>query len=132
MTLDIARRFEREGEASLVDQLIDAAAGHGHAVCGLGPTIEALDMRIVHTLVLADDLRARGGECRNCGWLVPEIVTSCPACGHEVRADDDVIDLAVRHAIEQRATVEVVHDEAARRLASACNGIGGVVRFRQG
>ena len=132
VSLDVERQVEREAEAGLVEQVIDTAAGRGPAVCGFGPTIEALGMKIVYTLVLADGLKARGGECPNCGWLVSGIVTTCPACGHEIRSDDDVIDLAVRRAFEQGAQVEVVHEDAARRLASACHGIGGIVRFRQG
>jgi peptide chain release factor subunit 1 len=132
MSLDVERRIERDAEATLVTELVDAAAGHGYAVCGLGPTIDALGMKTVYTLVLADGLRAQGGECPNCGWLVVGVVASCPACGHEMRSDDDVIDLAVRRAFDQGARVEVVHDDAARRLASACHGIGGIIRFRQG
>jgi hypothetical protein len=82
--------------------------------------------------VIADGLRARGGECPNCGWLVSGAVEACPACSNELRADDDIIDLAVRRAFDQSANVQVVHDEAADRLASACQGVGGIVRFRQG
>jgi peptide chain release factor subunit 1 len=132
MSLGIERRIEREAEAALVDELIEVAAGHGFAVCGLAPTIEAVAMGIVHTLVIADDLRARGGQCPNCRWLVTGNISTCPACGHAIRSDDDVVDLAILRAFEQHARVEVVHDDAARRLASTCHGIGGVTRIRQG
>jgi len=45
--------------------------------------------------------------------------------------DDDLVERAIKRAIDKGGEVDVVHNAAARRLSEACNGIGGLLRFGQ-
>jgi hypothetical protein len=107
---------ERAGEARaraeerLIDRLVERVreglGPSGHAAAGLPDTIEALNEKRVHILLFQDGFSHPGTECPNCGLLVPEQVDICPACEHQTRRVDNVVDAAVQRAIEQRAQVE--------------------------
>ena len=112
---EIAKRAGEKARASAEDRLIDrlvervrAGLGpSGHAAAGLPDTIEALNEKRVHILLFQEGFSHPGTECPNCGLLVPEQVDICPACEHQTRRVDNVVDAAVQRAIEQRAQVEV-------------------------
>jgi peptide chain release factor subunit 1 len=131
-TLEIERRVERQAEERFVTDLLDAVGARGLGSCGVTPTLAALQVGAIHTLVVADGLRVAGGECPNCGWLQEGANATCPIDGTELRADGDIVDIAARRTLETEGDVEVVHDEAARRLTEQCGGIGAVLRFRAG
>jgi peptide chain release factor subunit 1 len=130
LTLEVERGVERDAEKRLVEQLLDVAGGGGRATCGPDATIDALVLGEVRTLVLADGLRASGSECPNCGHLEWGTPAKCPVCGHALRPDEDIVDRLVQRAAGQGGEVEIVHDEAARRLTDSCRGVGGLLRFR--
>jgi peptide chain release factor subunit 1 len=131
MSLGIERGVERQAEERLVDELVETAGSGGRASCGLGETAEALTLGQVRTLVVADGLRTEGSACPNCGWLEWGTVARCPICSHAMDTDDELVERAIKRAIDQRGEVEVVHDKAARRLSEACSGIGSLLRFGQ-
>lgn len=129
-TLEIERHVEREAEKRLLEELIEAAGGGGRATCGVEPTLEALLMRAVQTLVVADGVHVGGAECPSCGVLAPEGVQTCPACGATMRPVHDLFHRAMERAREQAGRVEVVQGEAARRLLEAGGGLGALLRYR--
>jgi peptide subunit release factor 1 (eRF1) len=131
-TLEVERRVEREAEGQLITDLLDAVEVDGLASCDLVPTIHALELRAIRTLVVADGLRIAGSECPDCGWLEEGTVAICPIDGFSMRANDDIVDVAVRRTLVAKGTIEVVHDTAARRLIESCGGIGAALRFRAG
>ena len=131
-TLEIERRVERQEEDALVTELLEAVGARGHGSCGVADTLQALQLGAVHTLVLSDDLRVSGSDCPNCGWLQEGSADACPICGTSMRTDVDIADIAARRTLETAGGVEVVHEDAARRLTERCGGMGAVLRFRAG
>jgi peptide chain release factor subunit 1 len=129
-TLEIERRVEREVEERLVAELLEMAGAGGRATCGVVPTLDALWLGQVQTLVVAHGTHAAGSECPNCGRLEPASVTTCAACGLPVRPVQDVFHRAMGRAREEAGRVEVVHDDAARRLREAGDGLGALLRYR--
>jgi hypothetical protein len=129
-TLEIEAGVEREAEDRLLDELFETAGAGGRATRGLAPTLEALWLGEVRTLVVADGAAREGSECPRCGRLEPGAVATCPACGSAMRQVHDVFHRAMARAVEQAGRVEVVHGEAARRLLQAGDGLGALLRFR--
>jgi peptide subunit release factor 1 (eRF1) len=130
ITLEIERQIEREAETGLLDQLLDTVRAGGRATCGIAPTLQALYIGSVHTLVVSDGLHLEGSECPACGQLWPGILPTCPGCDTPMRSVHDLFHRAIGQAHAQAARVEVVHDEAARRLQEHCGGLGARLRFR--
>ena len=130
ITLEIERQIEREAETGLLDQLLDTVRAGGRATCGIAPTLQALDIGSVHTLVVSDGLHPEGSECPACGQLWPGILPTCPGYDTPMRPVHDLFHRAIGQAHGQAARVEVVHDEAARRLQERCGGLGARLPFR--
>jgi peptide subunit release factor 1 (eRF1) len=129
-TLEIEARVEREAEERLIQELLETAGAGGRATRGLAPTLEALWLGEVRTLVVADGAEAEGSECPRCGRLEAGDIATCPACGNAMRSVHDVFHRAMARTIEQAGRVEVVHGDAARRLLEAGGGLGALLRFR--
>ena len=129
-TLEIERSVERAHEQRLLIELLDTAAAGGRAIAGLGPTLNALWLGEVQTLVVAQSATRPGSECPNCGRLEPAETGVCPACGTALRHVDDLVERAIERTLEQGGRVEVLHGEAARRLQAEGEGLGAFLRFR--
>jgi peptide chain release factor subunit 1 len=129
-TLEIEQRAERESEEGLATTVIDAAKSNGPGACGITATLEAVWLRQVLRLVLADGLTAAGSECPVDGRLYPDPPGPCPMCGAETLPVGDIVDRAAQLTLEQDGEVEIVHGEAAQRLRDACDGMGAALRFR--
>ena len=121
-------QHEREVEARLVEELLREASSGGRAICGVVATLDALWLGQVQTLVVADGVHPGGSECPGCGRLQPGSFVRCPTCDTPVRAVHDLFHRAMGHAREQASAVEVLHDEAARRLQAAGDGLGAMLR----
>ena len=130
MALDVERRIERQAEERLVRELVEQAGAGGRATLGVPPTLEALGKAEVLTLVVAGDVRLPGSECPNCGWLDAGSPGACGICGTPMHAVHDLAHRAMGRTLEQAGSVEVVHDEAAKRLQAAGGGLGALLRFR--
>ena len=129
-TLEVERGVERAVEQGLLDELLELAGGGGRAACGVDPTLTALWLGDVQTLVVADGTAFAGSECSNCGKLEARTLDRCPACGEPMRAIENLVHRCTARALEQDGSVEVVHDEAARRLQQAGSGMGALLRYR--
>jgi peptide chain release factor subunit 1 len=130
MTLEVEQRIRREAEIGLVEDVIERSAVHGLGACGKAPTVDAVGLGEVATLVLADGPPEPGSVCRSCGWLGWGTLTTCPVCGAALDPVADIADLLIRRALDRGGQVEVVDGEAAVRLAMACDGTGAILRFR--
>jgi len=96
----------------------------------VAPTLDALGLGSVRTLVLAEALHDGGSECPSCGRLEPGSVAKCPTCGAAMRPVHDIFHAAARRALLQAGRVETVHGEAARRLQEKCGGLAAFLRYR--
>jgi peptide chain release factor subunit 1 len=129
-TLDVERQIERQYEERLLDDLFETAGAGGRAVLRLAPTLEALWLGEVQTLIVAAGIHGGGCECPSCWRLAPENVRSCPACGTPMELVHDLFHRAMGRTAELDGSVEVVHDDAARRLVERDEGIGAMLRYR--
>jgi peptide subunit release factor 1 (eRF1) len=107
------RLLERESEERLVEQLVGEARARRRATYDLAPTLDALWLGDVRTLVLSHGVRAAGSECPSCCRLEPGTATACLACGTPMTPVHDVFDWAAERAVRLAGTVEVVHGDAA-------------------
>jgi peptide chain release factor subunit 1 len=130
MTLEIAQRAESESEEGLVTSVIDASKSSGPGACGMSATLEAIWLRQVLRLVVADGLTAAGSECPVDGRLYRAPAGPCPMCGAEMLALGDIVDRAAQLTLEQDGEVEIVHEGAAQQLHDACDGMAAALRFR--
>jgi peptide subunit release factor 1 (eRF1) len=125
--LEAAGEAERRQESDLVEEVIDRAAKNASAVVGLASTLGELTRQDVHILVMARDVEARGRKCDNCGVLLPPEDTTCTSCGARTR-EVDLHAALPGYALERGAQVEVVHGQAASRLAES-QGVGALLRY---
>ena len=104
--LTVEQGIERAKEAAAVAQLRDAVGAHGRGAAGLNAVLAALGERRVATLLVSQGYGEAGWTCPSCGGLC-ERGPACPVDGETMSRVDDVVDLAVQHAMAQGAKVEV-------------------------
>jgi peptide chain release factor subunit 1 len=126
--LAVGQAWERERDARRVGDLLDASNAGGLAVVGLEPTLEALMLGQVHTLVVHAAYRVAGGICRQDHYL-SSYVKTCPICGSPMTPTDDLVEEMVEEALLQDA--ELAHVAAAPAPFTRL-GVGAVLRFRLG
>jgi release factor family 10 len=109
------RAIEEREELVTVQRLLDA--GPTRSAWGVRPTLDALRVGRVMTLIAEDSFARPGARCGNCGALLEPPVQRCPVCESEaVEAVEDVVELAIEHALEERSALEIVRSAAARQL----------------
>jgi peptide chain release factor subunit 1 len=128
-TLPIAEAYECDSEMQTVNEVITAAAKHQRALVGLGHALKAVNSERVWQLIYAEGFASPGFECSKCSALFSIENPACHYCGAAVRPVNDVVELAVEHALRTGAKVEVVTGEAAASLSTA-GGIGAFLRTR--
>jgi len=125
-TLQIIRAHQHAEEDALVERMITAAAKGEAGAIGLADTLDALQQERVHILLVGEGFEAAGARCTNCGYLSPDLTTTCRYCHSPMRPNDHIVDAAVRRAIERGVPVRIVVGNAA--LARAGN-IGAILRY---
>lgn len=127
---EVINRLEAERQKGLVNALANDAQKKGvTGTLGFSDTLLALAEGKVMTLIVAQDFRAQGYQCENCGYLTADKVAPCPVCGHQMRRVGHAVDLAIRKALQNSAQVETVHMPEAARQLKALGGIGAMLRF---
>jgi peptide subunit release factor 1 (eRF1) len=122
------RAIEAREESATVQLLLDA--GPKGSAWGEQPTLDALREGRVMTLVVDDIYAKQGARCRNCGGLWASVPPSCPACGSTaVEEVEDVVELAIEQALEERAALELVHSAAARQLMTKLGSMTALLRW---
>ena len=128
-TLEIERRAEQDLEQRLLEELLDTARADGRATSGLTPTLDALWLGDVRTLVVAERAHVEGSECSSCGRLEAGALDRCRACGQVMRPVHDLFHRAMARTLEEAGNGEVLHNDAARRLQETAGGLGALLRF---
>lgn len=108
--LEMAQSFEREDERRKVHRLLELNNAGDKGVLGLEPTLEALMLGQVHTLVLENDFRSPGYVCPEDHFL-STYLTQCPLCNGHMEEFSDIADEMVEEAVSQNAEVEHVFEE---------------------
>lgn len=113
----LLRAAAAERQQSALAQLPEQGA------CGLQPTLASLHERRVRVLLLREGLEHAGAECPHCG-RAEAAPGRCELDGTPMDPEPNVIDWAVRRAIDQEAAILALHDGLER-----CKGIGALLRF---
>jgi peptide subunit release factor 1 (eRF1) len=121
------RAIEAREEVTTLERIF--AAGPDEASWSERATLEVLWQRRVMTLAVDDGLCRPGARCRQCSSLWDEILPTCPTCGSAaLETVDDVVELAIQQALEQRASLELVRSDAARRLMAERGAMAALLR----
>lgn len=121
---------ERRGRETLelLQSIYGESQRNGLGAVGLGNVMAALERGEVETLLIGDQELGSGAECTNCRHLMPEGVSKCEICNHEMRVFENAAECLVRKAIAgNNVDLEILRDNP------QLNGLGGVaaqLRFR--
>ena len=99
------------------------------AVAGLDDTLDMLNQQRVMTLVVDDGQTIAGGVDPSSGMLTTQTEGTYAATGGEISAVPDLIELMLDKAMEQGATLELVHSEEARKALAEHGPAAALLRF---
>jgi hypothetical protein len=120
--------IEEREEIATVQRVLDA--GPNRAAWGVQPTLDALRLGRVMTLVAQDAFAQPGARCSNCGALLGTPVQRCPVCESDaVKAVDDVVELAIEQALEEKSVLEIVRSSTAQQLMTTIGPMAAVLRW---
>jgi peptide chain release factor subunit 1 len=120
--------IQRETEAALVNQLLDASA-KGLVALGWDDTLSSLQEGRVHKLVLSTERTRAGRACPAGHTATIEPLAACPFCGGPLDPVADLAEWAVEKALDSDARIETMHAYAAEALGERADGIGAVLRW---
>lgn len=122
------RAVEEREEIATVQRIRDQ--GPQRAAWGVQPTLDALRVGRVMTLAVDDQFAKPGARCGNCAGLWAIVPARCPACGSAaIEAVEDVVELAIEQALEERSALELVRSAAARQLLAEPGPMAGLLRW---
>ena len=128
---DAAEPVQREVEAreeietmGKVQELLST-----RAVAGLDDTIDMLNQQRVMTLVVDDGQTIPGGVDLVSGMLTTQTEGTYAATGGDVQPVADLIELMLDKAMEQGASLELVHSDAARQALQEHGPAAALLRF---
>jgi peptide subunit release factor 1 (eRF1) len=122
------RAIEEREEVATVQRLLNA--GPDRSAWGVQPTLDALRLGRVMTLVAEDALARPGARCHNCGALLGTPLPRCPVCESEaVESVEDVVELAIEQALEEKSVLEIVRSGAAQQLMTKIGPMAAVLRW---
>jgi peptide subunit release factor 1 (eRF1) len=110
----------------LAEAIITGAAKQADGVVGLEATLEAVHAGRVQTLAIEEGLHAAGHRCESCGHVTVQAGDTCALCGGALAEMRDVIEHAVRQAVEQAASIEFLEEDTP---LGEHGGIGALLRY---
>ena len=129
--LRAAAPLMEEGERRHIDERVDRlrqGAANGTGVMGLTDVLGALNRRAVETLLVPRGYGLPGAECPQCGLLATaDAPSECPADGTRLSPRDDIVEPALRLAVEQSAEVLYLREDPDR--PPPIGEIAAVLRF---
>jgi hypothetical protein len=117
---------EQQRERDALDQMAAGIATGGRGTGGAEATLEALNERRVHVLLLDSGFDRPGSRCSRCGLLSPETNGPCPADGTALTEVAHLREAVVESALAQDAEIVVV---SRFPDLGPFGGIGAVLRF---
>ena len=116
-------------ERQALDRLQEGVSKGTRGVAGLEGVLGALNERRVETLLVNQNFDAAGCTCPQCGSVYSVDGGPCPADGAQLDCRDNILENAVRLALEQSARVIFVGDEGHRSELEEHGGLAAVLRF---
>jgi peptide subunit release factor 1 (eRF1) len=124
----VQREIEAREEVVTVQRLIDA--GPDRSAWDVQPTLSALHLGRVMTLVVDNMFCQAGMRCRNCGGLWEQPSNRCPLCESDaIETVEDVVELAIERALDESSSLEIVRSGAARRLLALIGPMAALLRW---
>lgn len=121
------RNIEAREEVATVQRLLDA--GPNGSAWGVQPVLDAIWYKRVMILAVEDGFAQPGGRCRACAALLASVEPNCRICGsNSVEPADDVVELAIEAALEERAALEIVRSDPARQLPARIGPMAALFR----
>ena len=99
------------------------------AVAGLDDTLDMLNQQRVMTLVVDGDQTIPGGVDATSGMLTTQTEGTYAATGGDVRPVPDLVELMLDKAMEQGASLELVHSDAGREALAPHGPAAALLRF---
>ena len=122
--------FEQAEEREALGRLREGVSKGTRGAAGLDDVLAALNERRVETLLVNQGFQANGCTCPQCGSVYSQDGGTCPADGSELDCRDDVLESAMRLALEQSAKVLVFgYDDDNRGELEDHGDIAAVLRF---
>ena len=103
------------------------AQRNSRGAVGLRRVLRSLETGEVQILLLGEQFKAPGYECRNCGHIDMRVVDACAMCGKPVEEMDDIGGSIVGHAYRNGVEVMYIADNAEFEKAGH---IAALLRFR--
>jgi peptide subunit release factor 1 (eRF1) len=125
-SLEKLMTIQRNRRMRLAEAVVTSAAKQADGVVGLEATLEAVHAGRVLTLAIVEGLHAPGSRCESCGYTTAQRGEACLLCGGNLADVNDVVEHAVRQAVEQAATVEFLEEDTP--LVDH-GGIGALLRY---
>ncbi|MEM0963506.1 MAG: peptide chain release factor 1 [Bacteroidota bacterium] len=128
---DAAEASQREVEAREEVETLERVREllSSRAVAGLDDTLDMLNQQRVMTLVVNDEEQIPGGVDSTSGMLTTQTEGTYEATGGDIRAVPDLVELMLDKAMEQGASLELVHSEAAREALAEHGPAAALLRF---
>ena len=124
----IQRAVEAREEQGTVQHVIDA--GPRSAAWGEEATLSALHERRVRTLVVDDTFSKPGIRCRACGCVSETLAGRCRSCtSAQTGMIEDIVEFALEQALDQKAALELVRIETARRMMIEIGPMAALLRW---
>ena len=125
-SLDALRINQEKRQAELIETIRTAASKGSNGAVGPEDTLAAVHAGRVQTLVVLEGFHVPGYRCNGCGFVTAEQRATCSFCGGEMSEFRDVVEHAIRHVVEQGASVEFVEvDSTLKELGN----IGALLRY---
>jgi peptide subunit release factor 1 (eRF1) len=122
------RIIEEREESATVQRLVDA--GPSASAWDVQPTLSALHEGRVMTLVVEDTFATPGTRCRNCLALWQAVQSNCTLCGSDdIEPVEDVVELALERALEEKSGLEIICSERARQLLARIGPMAALLRW---
>jgi hypothetical protein len=122
------RAIEEREEVETAHRLLDASSKS--VAWGVAATLEALQERRVMLLAVDDAFSAPAAHCGTCKALLPAIVSECTYChSAKIEAVDEVVELAIEAALQQKAALEMMRSGRARQLLAQRAPMGSLFRW---
>ena len=94
----------------------------GRTADELHSVLAALVERRVEALMVREGAEAPGTKCVTCGWLGPAGLEGCPVDETQLDVVENIIEAAIQAAIQQSASVHVVHQGDGDESAAPFSG----------
>ena len=125
--LAMQREVEAKEEVETLGKVQELLSSR--AVAGLDDTLDMLNQQRVMTLVVEGDTVIPGGIDDASGMLTTQTDGTYAATGGDIRPVDDLVELMLDKAMEQGASLELVHSDAGRQALSPHGPTAALLRF---